>query len=59
MLNDNIYKTGEKGAKISSISYSNGPNLRGQLRESHAAILRVGRPAMIGLESVTDERLWV
>ena len=38
------YETGENGAKISSISHSNGPILVGQLRESHAEILRVGRP---------------
>ena len=43
-LNDNIYETGENEAKISSISHSNGPILVGQLRESHAEILRVGRP---------------
>ena len=46
-LNDNIYEIGENGAKISSISHSNGPILVGQLRESHAEILRVGRPASI------------
>ena len=38
------YETGENGAKISSISHSNGPILVGQLRESHSEILRVGRP---------------
>ena len=36
--------TCENGAKISSISHSNGPVLVGQLRESHAEILRVGGP---------------
>ena len=48
-LNDNIYETGENGAKISSISHSFAPILVGQLRESHSEILRVGRPDSIGL----------
>ena len=39
------YDTGENGAKTSSISHSNGPILEGKLREFHAEILRVGRPA--------------
>ena len=44
-VNDNIYETGENGAKISSISHSNGPFLVIQLRESHAKWERVGKPA--------------
>ena len=43
-INDNIYETGENGAKISSISHSNGPILVGQLRESQAKWVRVGKP---------------
>ena len=31
-----VYETGENGAKISSISHSNGPILVGHLRESQA-----------------------
>ena len=42
--NNNIYETGENGAKISSISHSNGPILVGQLRESQAKWVRVGKP---------------
>ena len=36
--------TGENGAKISSISHSNGPILVGQSRESQAKWVRVGKP---------------
>ena len=43
-FNDDIHETGENGAKITFISHSNGPIFVGQLRESHAEILRVGRP---------------
>ena len=46
-LNDNIFETGGNGAKISSISHSNGPNLAGQLRESHAKWVRVGKPVVV------------
>ena len=42
--NDNIYVTSENGAKISSISHSNGTILVGQLHESQAKWVRVGKP---------------
>ena len=54
-LNDNIYVTCENGAKISSISHSNGPILVGQLRESQAKWVRVGKPECRWLSERTQK----
>ena len=43
-LDDNIYEIVENGAKMSIISHSIGQILVGQLRESHAKWVTVGKP---------------